>query len=213
MSADRGAERALVLVVDDDAHLLALLSGALHAAGYAVQLATSASMAIDLLRASERKPDLIMVDMHMPQMSGLQLLQAAAAAHLPFMMMSASGGASFVQRAVAQGAVGYLVKPIELAQLIPAVITAIARGKEICALRDNARRLTTTLLENRETAMAVGVLMERHRVSGEAALARLRSHAAAAGRSLPEVASAVLRHSQGEIDAASRSPVGIDAAP
>jgi response regulator NasT len=195
LSTDRGVGRSpLVLVVDDDAQLLALLSGALHAAGYAVRLATSAPMAIELLRENERAPDLIMVDMHMPQMSGLQLLQAAAAAHLPFLMMSASGGASFVQRAVAQGAVGYLVKPLELNQLIPAVMTAIARGREIVALRENARRLTATLQENRETAMAVGVLMERHGVSGEAALARMRQHAAAAGQVLPEVAAEVLRH-------------------
>jgi DNA-binding response OmpR family regulator len=197
MDAPATPVRPLILLVDDDAHLLALLANALQASGYDVRLASSAKMAVELLADGSRAPDLALIDMHMPDMNGLQLVHSLSAGQpLPFLMMSASSSEVFVRRAAEQGAVAYLVKPIELAQLVPAVITGIARGREIRALHESETKLTAALLGGRETAMAVGVVMERFHVDSESAFGALRQHARSNQRRLVDVATEFLKNSK-----------------
>ena len=90
------------------------------------------------------------------------------------------------------GAVGYLVKPIELNQLLPTVIAGLARGDEIRGLRDNEERLGQALQNGRETGMAVGVLMERYRCDRETAFRALRDQARSSQRKLNDVARELL---------------------
>lgn len=199
MPARHGAPRPLILLVDDDAHLLALLANALQAAGCNVLLASSAAMAMDLLGDGRRLPDLAVIDMYMPDMSGLQLVHSLqAGTPLPFLMMSASASEVLVRRAAEHGAVGYLVKPINLAQLLPTVITAIARGREIRTLHESESKLTAALLAGRETAMAVGMAMERFELDSESAFGTLRQHARTNQRRLAEVAAEFLKTRKGD---------------
>lgn len=190
--------RPLILLVDDDVHLLALLGSALQAADFEVRLATSAQMAMQMLAEPGCRPNLALVDLHMPAMSGLQLMRASAdsgshgPAALPFMLMSASASEVFVQRAAGQGALGYLVKPIDLAQLLPAVTTALARSQQIASLHETAARLQAALLSETETAMAIGVLMARFGVDRARAHGALHQHARANQRSVLQVAGDVL---------------------
>lgn len=195
----RPAARPLILLVDDDAHLLALLANALQAGGCDVVLASSAAMAMELLGEGQRRPDLAIIDMYMPDTSGLQLVHSLEAGKpLPFLMMSASANAVLVRSAAEHGAVGYLVKPINLAQLMPTVITAIARGREIRALHESESKLTAALLSGRETAMAVGMAMERFELDSESAFGTLRQHARSNQRRLAEVAAEFLKTRKGD---------------
>ena len=187
------AARPLILLVDDDAHMLALLGNALQAARFDVRLATSAPMAEEMLANCARMPDLAIIDMHMPAMNGMHLVSRVnERAPLPFLMMSASDSELLVRRAAEQGAVGYLVKPVELQQLLPAVITGIARGQEIRNLHETGARLTTALLNGRETAMAVGMVMERFHVDRDSAFGALRQHARSNRLRLVDVVTQVL---------------------
>lgn len=192
-AAPAAPPRRLILLVDDDIHLLALLSKMLQMANYDVRIATSAPMALGLLEDGGREPDLAILDINMPGMSGLELArQVRANTAIPFLFLSASDTEASVRSASEQGAVGYLVKPIELNQLLPTVIAGLARGDEIRGLRDNEERLGQALQNGRETGMAVGVVMERFRLDRETAFRVLRDQARSSQRKLNDVARELL---------------------
>jgi response regulator NasT len=126
----------------------------------------------------------------MPGMSGLEL--ARQMGDIPYMFLSANDDAGIAEQAAAAGAVGFLLKPIDPAQLLPAVRAALARGAEIQGLRAEEARLGQALRDGRETGMAVGMLMERYRIDRHAALRMLRTHARSQQRKLNDVATALL---------------------
>lgn len=181
----------LILLVDDDALLLAALARALEAEGYRVCRAGNAVQALALLQGGQPQPQLAVLDIAMPGMSGLEL--AARMDGVPYMFLSASSSPDVAAQAAEAGAVGFLLKPIEPAQLLPAVRAALARAAEIQDLRAAEQRLGLALREGRETGMAVGVLMERYRIGRHDALRLLRQHARSNHRKLNDVAVELLQ--------------------
>jgi response regulator NasT len=180
----------LVLLVDDDVLILGLLAKALEAAGMRVHMAASGPQALALLADAALRPDLAVLDITMPGMSGLEL--AARMDHVPYMFLSANTSEGVAEQAARAGAVGFLQKPIDPSQLLPAVRAALARGAEIRDLRAEEARLTQALRDGRETGMAVGMLMERYRIDRHAALRLLRTHARSQQRKLNDVAAELL---------------------
>lgn len=180
----------LVLLVDDDVLILGLLARALEAAGLRVRLASSGAQALAMLADEGLRPALAVLDITMPGMSGLEL--AARLGDVPHMFLSANDGLGIAEQAAQAGAVGFLLKPIDPGQLLPAVRAALARGAEISGLRAEELRLAQALREGRETGMAVGLLMERYRIDRHAALRMLRTHARSSQRKLNDVAVALL---------------------
>jgi response regulator NasT len=185
-----------ILLVDDDMMMLGLLSECLVYAGYDTRLASSAKMAIDMISEMGRKPDLAILDVTMPGMSGLDLARVLRAdTGIPFMFLSASDDNEVIRQASEYGAVGYLVKPISHTSITPAVQAALARADEIDQLRQNELRLTTAVQTGRETGMALGVLMERYKIDSNTAFEILREHARSNRRKLNDVAHELL-HAQ-----------------
>lgn len=180
----------LILLVDDDPLILGLLARALEAAGLRVRQAGSGGQALALLADHSVQPQLAVLDITMPGMSGLEL--ARQMDDIPYMFLSANDDAGIAEQAAAAGAVGFLLKPIDPAQLLPAVRAALARGAEIQGLRAEEVRLGQALRDGRETGMAVGMLMERYRIDRHAALRMLRTHARSQQRKLNDVATALL---------------------
>ncbi|MCB1891362.1 MAG: ANTAR domain-containing protein, partial [Rhodocyclaceae bacterium] len=97
-----------------------------------------------------------------------------------------------VREAIAHGALGYLVKPVDIHQLIPAIEAAVARAADLWGLRNTERQLQTALNENREVSMAVGLLVERRRISRQQAFDALRATARTQRRKIGEVAEEIL---------------------
>lgn len=179
----------MILLVDDDVLILDLLSKCLENAGYDVRIATSALMALDLVRDCVREPDLALLDITMPGMSGLELAdRLAAETTMPFMVLSAYDDQESIRRASERGALGYLIKPIETGHVAPAIQAALARADEIRHLRSSERGLTVALQQGRETGMAVGMLMERYKSDRDTAFRVLREFARSHQLMLNEVA-------------------------
>ena len=82
---------------------------------------------------------------------------------LPFFVLSADDEQSTVTEAIGLGALGYIVKPIELPQLQPLVKAALARAEEMVTMRGENRKLADAIENARVISTAVGLLMERHR--------------------------------------------------
>ena len=176
-----------ILVVDDDRLVLASLARGLRDAGYRV---TEASNGEDALEITARdRPDLALLDVRMPGMDGIELGSILAERNgVPFLYLSAYGQADIVQQAAAHGALGYLVKPLDIPQILPSVETALSRATERNQLKTSEANLNSALAGRRETDLAVGLLMERRRLDRNQAFEMLRSHARSERRPIAEAA-------------------------
>lgn len=180
-----------ILLVDDDRLALAAISKGLQRAGYETIQTHSGQDALRL--AAESKPDLVVLDISLAEMSGIELARLLREqAPIPFMLLSSSGESGSVRQAMENGAVAYLVKPLSVTQIIPAIEVGLARGAEIGSLRLAQSVLTNALADGRETNTAIGVLMERYHVNRQQAFEILRSHARAQRRKINCVAADVL---------------------
>jgi response regulator NasT len=183
--------KRLILLVDDDTLLLQFLAEVLGHAGYDTVTAASAAEAIRQIEA--REPDMALLDITMPGMSGLDL-----ARHLrehttvPFMFLSATGDAETGKQAANYGAVGFVVKPVDAARLLPAFEASLARADEIRQLRRTEANLNAALAAGRETSLAVGLLMGRFQADRNTAFEVLRDHARSSRRKINEVADQLL---------------------
>lgn len=182
-----------ILLVDDDRLVLATLSHGLRHAGYRVCAVDSAQEA-ELLLAAGQRPDLVILDVRMPGYSGLQLAQRLRLLdHVPFLMLSAFNDMETVQQASACGALSYLVKPIDMDQLIPAVAAALARASELQGLHGERQQLQTALDGERHISVAVGILMAQKKLTRDAAFNVLRNIARAQRCKLVRVAGDVIQ--------------------
>lgn len=180
-----------ILAVDDDDLFLKFISEVLMSAGYRVLTANSAEHA--LLTLLEAEPDLALLDVSMPTVSGLELAKnLREETAVPFMFLTHSAEMDIIKTASQYGALGYLLKPVQPLQLISSVESGLARANEIRQLRSSEKSLTTALESGRETSMAVGILMERLQIDRKQAFEKLRSQARSSRQKIIHIANAVL---------------------
>jgi len=115
----------LLAVVDDDADVRVALTRLVSSAGFAVE--TYASGAEFLHSAQDHEPDCVVLDLHMPDMSGFDVQGALASDHpaVPVVVMTGHDTPDTRLRAVQLGAKGYLRKPIHDEALLAAIGDAI----------------------------------------------------------------------------------------
>jgi response regulator NasT len=188
MSAPASTRR-LILLVDDDPVMLEYLSTVLRHSGYDTVEASSAPEALQRIAEREGDISLALLDISMPGMSGLDLARRLREhTGVAFMFLSAVDDAETARQAATNGAVGFLVKPIDAARLLPALESALARADEIRQLRRTEVNLNAALAAGRETSLAVGLLMARFQVDRNIAFEVLRDHARSSRRKINEVA-------------------------
>jgi len=176
-----------VLLVDDDRLVLATLKHGLAVMGYAVEAYDNGGEALEHYR--QTPPDIVVLDIRMPDMSGLELACAMLqTAYRPILMLSAHDDGPTVKEAVALGVSGYLVKPIEVNQLVPSIEAALARFTEVSALMKDGAGLREGVERNRVISIAVGIVMERAGLTADTAFESLRKLAREQRRALRDVA-------------------------
>ncbi len=154
------ADSLRVLIADDEAlHNLALTSQ-LEALGHEiVATASNGREAVDL--AAEVQPDLAILDIRMPELTGPE---AAAAMHesrpLPIIILSAYSDERTVADATRSPVFHYLVKPVDPDDLAPAIAVAMARFRDWEQARAERQKLETKLEERKVIERAKGLLME-----------------------------------------------------
>jgi response regulator NasT len=180
-------ESARILIVDDDRLVLATLGKGLRDAGYAVSEASDSAAALEQI--ATHRPDLAILDIRMPDMLGTRLAERLANEHaVPFMFLSAYGDPELIDRASEIGALGYLVKPLDVPQIIPSIEAALARARQIQTLKNTGEQLSHALESGRETSIAIGILMERTGLDRQQAFSALRAHARAERRRVEHIA-------------------------
>ena len=112
-----------ILVADDDPDILSIVSMSLETQGYTVYKATNGREAVDL--AKQHHPDLVLMDMMMPIVSGyeavVELKADAATRDITIVGLSAKAMATDMERATDVGIDGYITKPFRIAQVLTVV--------------------------------------------------------------------------------------------
>ena len=116
-----------ILIADDDAEMLELLGSMLEDEGYSVVRAENGAEAVDLAR--KELPSLVMLDIHMPRMDGLQACKAIKTDQvtkaIPVLMLTVEGSIKEIEQAIAYGAATYITKPSSRAEILKVVRSVI----------------------------------------------------------------------------------------
>jgi DNA-binding response OmpR family regulator len=175
-ATDSPRSKGRILVVDDDRLVLATVAHGLAQAGYDVIDADNGDDAI--LLAREHRPELALLDIRMEGKSGFDVAQTLRDAYnIPFMFLSAFSDPATLATVKSLGALAYLVKPLDVGQIVPAVEAAFGRLRlaREAALAEPAASATEPANPLADPVpLALGVLMHRHALSREEALWRLQ---------------------------------------
>jgi response regulator NasT len=187
MCPDKPPHRHRLLLVEDDRLFSATFSLGLEAAGHAVTAVASAEDALEVLAHNDF--DLAIVDDGLPGCSGLDLAPILRERfQLPFFFLTGCDHDGCVERAIGEGALAYLVKPVNVAQLIPMIATVLARSADLTDLRKTRDQLQTALDQERDISIATGIIIARMGLDRPEAFELLRRAARSSRRKLADVA-------------------------
>ena len=181
-----------VLIAEDEAIIRLDLKEMLEEEGLdVVGEASDGEAAIRLAR--ERGPDLVIMDIKMPGMDGLAAAEQIAAENLAaVLILTAFSQRDLVRRAAEAGAMAYLVKPFQKADLMPAIDIAIARHAELEAVKKESKDLAEQLETRKVVDRAKGKLMDGRSLTEAEAFRHLQKRAMDERRSMREIAEEVL---------------------
>lgn len=180
-----------VLIADDEAVIRMGLSQMVANLGHRV-IATAANGVDTLAKTNELKPQLLLLDIKMPEMDGLtvaEILQAEMP--LPIVMLTAYSERGLIERAANASVMGYLVKPIHENKLGPAIEVAIARFEVMQAKAQKVYRLRGQL-EARNLVDAAKQILVTTGLSEAEAYKRLQMTARRKRLTMRQVAEAVI---------------------
>jgi response regulator NasT len=181
-----------ILLVDDDRLILSTLSVGLVRAGYQVGTVGSVDKAEAWL-ANNNRPDLVILDVNMPERNGLEFAKnLRELGNIPFILLTAYSDQDIISQANDSGAMGYLVKPVQINQLIPAIETAISRANYQQNLLGTKVQLQAALDSDRMLSVAIGIVMVQFQVGRESAIKLLRKHSRIQNVKLHELASNII---------------------
>ncbi len=140
------ADDKLVLIVDDEPGILSTLAGVLSDEGYKTVCTGSGAEALDLY--GRERPDVVMLDVWLPDHDGLETLQALREADptAAVIMMSGHGTASTAVKAIKMGAYDYVEKPLSYNRTVEAVVGALEYRRSVATDRE----LLTTLEKTKD---------------------------------------------------------------
>ncbi|MBP6251501.1 MAG: response regulator [Rubrivivax sp.] len=176
-----------ILVVDDDRLVLATVSHGLAQAGYEVIDADNGDEAI--LLAREHRPELALLDIRMEGKTGFDVAEYLRdVAGVPFMFLSAFADEPTRAKVEALGAKAYLVKPLDIGQIVPTVdrVMAALRGSTAGAAPAppvQAAPVAAPVMALDLLALGIGILMHRHTLTRARATAKLQALAQEKGLS------------------------------
>lgn len=181
-----------VLIADDEPVIRLDLKAMLEAMGHTVVgEADNGEDALQLARTLQ--PDLVIADIMMPEMDGIELSRRLAHERIaPVLILTAYSEPEMIVGADRAGVLGYLVKPFREADLAPAIQVAVSRYRELRAIEAQALNLEQEIRARRRIGRAKRTLMQQLGLSEEEAFRRLQQTAEQTGKSLTEIADAIL---------------------
>lgn len=191
-----------ILLVDDESIIRLDLREMLKEHGHEiVGEGSNGEEAVEL--AQKLNPDLIVMDIKMPGMDGLEAVrQINADRTIPVIMLTAYSQPELVQQATELGVYGYLVKPIKEADILPTIEVALARANEVNSLMKEVGDLKETIETRKLVEKAKGILMENYGLSEAAAFRKIQKLSMDRRKPLKEIADAIILAREVNLDTA-----------
>ena len=187
-----------ILIVDDNPAILTALRLCLDTT---FEHIVTLERPDDILKTlAQEAVDLILLDMNFTLgvnsgSEGLLWLRTIRKHHpqLPVVLLTAFSQPEFVKRATDAGVQAYLVKPVQEANLFPAIEVAMSRYQDMQGLEDELFKVKDTLEMRKLLDRAKGILMDAHNISESEAFNRIQKYSMAKRKTIKEVAEAIIR--------------------
>ena len=185
--------RPLRIVIADNESIIRMdLKEMLEEAGHTVVgEAVNGQKAVEL--AKKYRPDLVIMDVKMPNMDGITAAKLISAEKLaPVLLLTAFSQKEILEKAKESGVLAYLVKPVKEANLFPAIEIALSRFGEMQELEKELEDLKHSLETRKILDRAKGILMDAHHLNESEAFRRIQQYRMAKRISIREVAEAII---------------------
>ncbi len=188
----RPAGPVRIVLAEDEAIIRLDLRETLEEEGYLVVGETSrGDLVLDLVR--EKRPDVAILDVKMPGTDGITAAGQIRDERLcAVLLLTAFSQRELITRAADAGALAYLVKPFERAELVPAVEVALVRFRELVALNHQVERAEARLEARKLVDRAKGRLMDAGSMSEADAYSHIQHRAMGERRSMADVAAEII---------------------
>ena len=191
MADETAATPPKVVIAEDEAIIRLDLKEMLEEEGLSVVGEASDGEAAVRL-AAEKSPDLVIMDIKMPGMDGLTAAEKLSeTGDAAILILTAFSQKDLVQRAAEAGAMGYLVKPFQKSDLMPAIEVALARHAQVRALKEESSNLSEQLETRKVVDRAKGKLIDSGMTEAEA-FRHIQKKAMDERRPMREVAATIL---------------------
>lgn len=148
--------------------------------------------ALELTR--KYRPDLVMMDIKMPNMDGITAAKTIADESIsPVILLTAFSDSEIVNRAKDAGVLAYLVKPVREESISPAIEIALSRWQEMKELERELEAAKDSLEFRKTLDRAKGILMDAHNISESEAYRRIQRYSMMKRKTIKEVAEAIVR--------------------
>lgn len=182
----------MIAIADDSSSMVEALSTACGSHYEVVGKAFNGMEAVTLVRTL--KPQLLLLDLHMPVLDGMEALKHITGLKTTaVVMMTGDGDPAKAQEAMAIGASGYIRKPLDLSQLVPALETAWHSFRNSASLTLEVLRLSETLETRKLLDQAKGILIEQQKMTEEQAHKTLQKMSQDQAISLKEVCRSLIQ--------------------
>ncbi|MDR3566062.1 MAG: response regulator [Negativicutes bacterium] len=181
-----------IVVADNESIIRMDLKELLEEAGHTVVgEAADGVKAIELTR--KHKPDLVIMDIKMPEMDGIAAAKIISAEKIaPVLLLTAFSQKEIVEKAKDSGVLAYLVKPVKEANLFPAIEIALSRFQEFAELGRELEDVKNSLETRKMLDRAKGILMDAYNLSENEAYRRIQQYSMAKRKSIREVAESIV---------------------
>ena len=185
-------ESLRILIADNESIIRMDLKELLEEAGHeVVGEAADGLKAVELTR--KLKPDLVIMDIKMPEMDGIAAAKMISNEKLaPVLLLTAYSQKDIVEKAKDSGVLAYLVKPVKESNLFPAREIALSRFKEYMEIEQELLDLRNSLETRKILDRAKGMLMDAYNLSEQEAFRRIQQYSMAKRKSIREVAEAII---------------------
>lgn len=181
-----------IVIADNESIIRMDLRELLEEAGHVVVAeAGDGVKAIELAR--KHSPDLVIMDIKMPEMDGIAAAKAISNEKLaPVLLLTAYSQKEIVEKAKDSGVLAYLVKPVKEANLFPAIEIALSRFQEFMELERELEDVKSSLETRKVLDRAKGILMDAYNLTESEAYRRIQQYSMSKRKSIRDVAQAIV---------------------
>lgn len=195
MKASTPVQENKVLIAEDNPKTRLFLKNQLELLGYQVEAVSNGQAAVDMV--SEIKPTLVIMDVKMPEMDGIDAAKhISAKTTIPIILITGLSSDEMATKAIESGVFAYLVKPVTKKQLEPAIKLAMARYDEFKSLKVEVDDLKEAIETRKLVERAKGILMKRCNINEEDAFKLLQTHSQKENKKMREIAETIVSASK-----------------